>query len=259
MDVIKLPAGIDFEILDNGRYALVTSNKERIIFNRNGERIRIDDEIKDALAWLKYFRIMGEEERIIVDMWYREQIPTTTKQEYFLNKVGDALATVNYDYKISAIEPSLDEEGNIYFMEGRPVGRGITFCEWAQKVQNFAPDFDSDISSTEELFLWYAYRVATNKWSLKYVTDDSSSDGNYYDSPKGVGRLEVSGAKIVGGERDGVGNTYKIVRGIHYLKICGGNFTDFGEKRTVSDISYCFDMQSITTCSTPVIVIKKWV
>lgn len=268
MEVVKLPGGISFEVMEHG-YAVIASDGERIEFNESGKRTRIlfakteeciknIDHKKNNQEWLKYFSRIGEEERNRVAIWYAEQKPTTTEQEKFLNKVGDALVTIVDDYQIATIEPSLDEEGNIYYMQGRPVGRGITYREWFQKAIEFAPEYGSDVATLEQLFLWYAYRIVRGDLTLEYVCDDSSGAGNYCNAPKTTGKLEVTGAREVGGERDGQGNTCKIVRGIWYPRMCGGNCTSFGNKAPMANVSYILDDGIITTASTAVVVIKSW-
>lgn len=130
-----------------------------------------------------------------------------------MKTVRAALEHIDYDYRISAIEPSLDSEGKLFFNEGEKVAIGISDADWITKSKKFAPEWHSELANVYELFLWYAYRIAKGYWDLKYICDDSSSAGNYLNSPDSVHYLELSGMRKVGGFYDGTGNTYKIVNG----------------------------------------------
>lgn len=67
------------------------------------------------------------------------------------------------------------------------------------------------IATIYETFLWYAWRGANSYWNLQYLCKDSSSKGNWRDSPDTAGHIELTGAREVGGFCDGTGNTCKLV------------------------------------------------
>ncbi|MBP3284298.1 MAG: hypothetical protein J6M02_02230, partial [Clostridia bacterium] len=96
----------------------------------------------------------------------------------------------------------------------------------------------SDLANLYELFLWYAYRIAKGLWTLEYVCDDSSSAGNYWNSPDASHGFEVSGRRKVGGFADGVGNTYKIVSHNEGFVACGGHFVCTGVDSSAARVNY---------------------
>lgn len=183
----------------------------------------------------QYFFKMGKVERKMVEDWLGTLVCKTERQKRFVNVVKRAVKAIKYDYYISTIEPSMNEDGEIYFKTGEEVERKITFKQWEEKGTTFAPERESKLATLSELFLWYAYRIATMKWTIEYVCDDSSEDGNYHNAPDAAQKFEESGARTVGGFFDGVGNTYKIVKGNPGFALCGGYHGHNGDCCPVAD------------------------
>ena len=184
---------------------------------------------------IKYFDFIGEEEKKLVKKWYLGQEGVTKEQEKFLNIVEKALA-IRYDFLIANMEPSLSNKGEIYYKEGEKVGRNISCSNWEKKAKNFAPQYQSHLANLRELFLYYAYRIAMGYWTLEYVCDNSSTDGNYWMSPCSSHGIDLSAAKKVGGARDGIGNTYKIVKNNSGFALCGGSCVNEEAVYCVSDV-----------------------
>lgn len=189
--------------------------------------------LKESPKWMVYFKTMGESERNFVRKWFVTCKGKKARQSSFLEIVAYALDTIKYDYKIASLEPSLDEEGNLYYQEGCSVCISLKCREWEEKIKAFAPEYNSDIATLSELYLWYAYRIARGDWELECVCEDSSTEGNYANSSKSSHMLEVSGARVVGGERDGQGNTFKIVRDGGFIW-SGGTYNSFGHHITIA-------------------------
>ena len=193
---------------------------------------------------LRYFFKMGENERAIVKEW-REKIQRkgSDKSKTFLYRVDTALGNVNYDYYIATIEPSIKAR-KLYYEPGNEVATGLTAEQWETKAKNYAPNLGSRLASVDELILWYAYRIAKGYWSLKYVCDDSSAHGNYCNTTKNNGikirsSKNLTGVQNVGGFKDGVGNTYKIVKndtGTFWR--FGGYFQDCGWQYPVAFVEF---------------------
>ena len=191
---------------------------------REKEARIIDGEGNVVFSTLEYrglpdvpdFFVIGNDEREKVQKWVDEiGEDLTFLQKSFVERVKTALDNIHYDYLISTLEPSLDAKGNIYFKEGEPVATDLTACDWKKKAKNFYEKngWHSELANLYEGDLFIAYRVAMDYWTMEYVCNDSSMDGNYEDSPIGTNELDVSGAKEVGGFKDGIGNTYKIYQG----------------------------------------------
>ena len=223
--IIKLENGGKVEFIDDVKGVIVTSAHGMIIeFDGEGE-IKKFSKAKRPHNFFK----MGKEERNVVRRWLFLAKPKTSNQKAFLNYVSEALAVITYDYKISTIEAS-HKNDKLYFEEGKSVARGINSEVWTKMAKNYWPKKKSRLATLYELLLWYAYRVAKGYWSLEYVCDDSSLEGNYLDSPKPSHTFELSGKREVGGFYDGSGNTRKLVTHENGYALCGGHCACSGGK-----------------------------
>lgn len=176
---------------------------------------------------IKYFFKMGEAERDLVRKWRELVSGKTTLQNNFLKVVDEALVEVKSDYWISTIEPTF-KDSKIHFEVNCSVAKGIHSKLWKKKAKAYAPENGSRLGTLEELALWYAYRIAKGFWSLEYVCDDSSSSGNYWDSPNSTHDFEKTGVRETGGFSDGIGNTFKLVTCKEGFALFGGYCGGFG-------------------------------
>jgi len=185
-----------------------------------------------------YFFLMGEKEKERVASWTDTVEASTERQERFVNRVKFALARVPYVFKIATLEPSLNDEGRIFYEEGKRVGRGIPYASWDAEASSFYSDknWHSALASPEEGDLFVAYRVAMKMWSFEYVCDDSSKAGNYWDSPTSSHNFEPSGVRRVGGFCDGIGNTLRIFKDDSTFVVGGGDYIDSGVDNPVTGI-----------------------
>lgn len=218
--IIKLENGGKVQLIEDVKGVIVTSAHGMVIeFDGEGEIKKISRAKKPHT----FFK-MGENERDLVRRWIFLVKPKTPNQKAFLKYVSEALTVITYDYKISTIEAS-QKNGKLYFEEGNGVARGINFELWEKMAKNYWPKKNSRMATLYELLLWYAYRVAKEYWTLEYVCDDSSLEGNYCDSPKPSHTFDLSGKREVGGFYDGTGNTKKLVTHGNVYAICGGDST----------------------------------
>ena len=232
--------GVKLEDNENG-FILTAANGTRLRLDRNGELIeKIDYE-----PWRKYFFKMTLDELLMVACWCKEFEPKTEKQEEFKNMVKKAMHKVNYQYEIAIIEPVTDIRGNIDFEEGVDVYGCPRAVYWIQKAKEFAPKYNSGIATLEELYLFYAYRIAMRYWTIEYVCDDSSSDGNYDDSPISSKKKDKAGENIVGGFMDGIGNTRKLVIKDEVPTLVGGAYGYSGKKYPVAYLEKLEGLYSI--------------
>jgi len=206
-------------------------------------------------SWLKDFFLMRKEEIEEVRQWFPNVTPATKKQKDFLEIVGEGLGFIDFDYRLSKLEPSMNEDGELFFESGNPVETGLSLGEWKRKCQEFAPEWNSRMASIHELYLWYAWRVVKGYWSLEYICDDSSDGANYFTSPNPSHKCEVSGNRVIGGFSDGTGNTYKIVSYGSGMAVCGGKFDDYGNVFPVADES-CYIDSEVVFCGTGVIALR---
>ena len=240
--------------LKNGARAELTDKGLKVISSTG--KVLYFDEYGNVVTKCDYFFKMGKYEREIVRKWAKDVKTETEKQEIFLEKVKEALNIVDYDYKISTIEPSIGENGVIYFEKGNPVAVGISELMWREYAKKFDEKCNSRLATLSELFLWYAYRIAIRAWDLSYLADNSSSAGNYWNSPEASHDFELSGVREVGGFSDGVGNTDKLVSlETGGFALVGGFYYNFGFEKPVANIKVCGASRACITHGSGVVVI----
>lgn len=246
-----LANGVKIEVGEQGVNVIGTDG-EVIRFDNNGKLLR------KVESFMQYFDFMGHEQQRIAKEWAETTEGETDEERKFIELTKESAAEIKEDYYIANIEPSIDENGRIYYKAGGVVARVISPLGWKEKAREFAPECESDLASKYQLVLWYAYRIAMGYWTIEYVCDDSSSEGNYYNSPNSAGECEVSGARSVGGARDGVGNTRKIVTDVEngFVQF-GGYWRSDGCKAPVADVRLR-DHQAINNYyGSGVVVLKK--
>jgi len=246
-------------VLSNGVKIKVSKNGVDVIAT-DGEVLRFDDGGKllgkGSFTQEEAFDFMGRKERDIAKKWVRKTKGDTNGQAEFIKIVKKAAAKVKKDYYIANIEASIANTGKLYYKKGSVVARGLSVDEWKQKAREFAPECGSKLASKYQLVLWYAYRIAMGFWTIEYVCDDSSSAGNYWTSPNAIHKFEVSGAREVGGARDGVGNTYKIVIDGEAV-LFGGCCGDYGEMCPVASFGRIDNPFDAFNHGAGVVVLKK--
>lgn len=174
------------------------------------ENIETKDEMSTPTnpSWLKHFFFMGKRERLTVKAWWQ---PPCYENDYletrFKNEVRKALFFVKYDYFISTLEPSYNNQtGKIYFRRGAPICISEEPDFWEEKTKEFAPDWNSRLSKWYELVLFYAYRVATGELSINYFSvirnEKIYRRADEYD--------KHSASSKIGGFFDGIENTEKL-------------------------------------------------
>lgn len=203
-----------------------------------------------------YFTKISAEDREKVKKWLAKQKGKTKAEKEFFAIVEEAMQVVDYDYWIANLEPSV-EDGKIYYAKGKDVGVGFSAKQWEEKSKEYAPERASRLSTLYELFIWYALRIANGWWSLDYVACDSSSAGNYKNSPNTSQRRERTGTRECGGYADGQGNTCKIVTYKRGFVIVGGAYFYSGDHFPVAFFSCCNNPDDPRNNSSGVLVLTK--
>lgn len=169
--------------------------------------VRVTSDMRAEVSeWLETIKDEGPEHAFGMEpreIWERKD---------FIRRARIAVKYIDYEYYCAGMEPSFDEDGKIYYKKGMPVGKGIGLEEWKTKAAEFfnSSGWHSELAILMEGDLFKAWRVAKGFWTLDYICNDSSSEGNFKDSPDSSHGFEVSGSRKVGGFRDGVGNTHEV-------------------------------------------------
>jgi len=204
----------------------------------------------------KFFTKITAEDREKVRFWLTEQKRKAVEENRFLKDVEEALKRVGTDYWIATLEPSV-VAGRIYYAEGEEVGVGYSCKQWKKMAEEYAPERLSRLSNRYELFIWYALRIVNGLWTLDYVAEDSSSEGNYWNAPGSVRFMEKTGARKCGGFYDGQGNSYRIVTWECGYMLVGGGYNQHGRCSYVADVSHINKPGNILDCGVGVLVLVK--
>ena len=168
---------------------------------------------------LQNFFFMGPEQRALLEKWCRRAKGETEKQREYFGHIKESLKNVDYYFWIAEIEPSMGEDGRLYYQKGSPVCRNLAPIEWRLKALKFSPEHGSRIAMWKDLYVWYGYRIAAGYWTLEDVAEKRLT----LDNDSHV--CQLSGFQEIGGFADGVNNTFKLAS-IYPRKqvLCGGQF-----------------------------------
>lgn len=238
--VLKAPDGIRF----------ITSQ------GKNGELVIQLTPNSQMTGKATFFTTITEGDRKKVKMWLAKQKNVSGQAKIFVDVVQEAIREIDYDYSIAILEPSVKNE-TVYYGRDEEVAVQYSIEMWNKMAKAYAPERGSRIAKIQELFLWYALRIANEKWTLEYVALDSSSAGNYWDVEDASHDLEKTSARIVGGYEDGQGNTCKIVSAGNCYAIVGGCCCYEGSQYPVAYFRYEHNVQKFYYRGVGVIVLEK--
>lgn len=205
-----------------------------------------------------FFRITASK-REKVRKWLAEhklKEKRTPGEIYFLDVLSDALEEINYNYEIATMEPTV-VDGKIAYIKGKDVAVNYSIKDWIKMAEEYLPERGSRLATLYELFIWYAWRIVKGYWTLGYVANDSSSAGNFCNSPKATHKLELTGTIKCGGFRDGQGNSCKLVTYKNIFATVGGNFDNNGYNSTVHNVFLHYSLDDIINFDCGVLVLIK--
>lgn len=184
---------------------------------------------------LMHFSKMREKDLHNIRSWYSHRPRAwTIEEEKFFSWTSRALYFTTYEFRWPTLEPTI-KMGNICYERYASVNKWLNYYEWRSAAEVFAPEYRSGIGNLYELYLVYAYRIMHGYWTLEYVCNDSTGNGNFLDSPgKNIFGCETAGERKVGGYCDGIGNTSKIVEQDMQILSVGGNYTHYGKFNPVA-------------------------
>lgn len=165
----------------------------------------------------------------------------TSEQKTFKANVLEALENMpkrGYSW-LPAYEPSKDENGNIQFVSGQVVLRGLSSYEWESKATDYSPDNGSRMASITTYFLLLLRWLKDGHATVEQLADDSKDIGHYWNSENAKHDYEKTGERQFGGLDGFVGNTYKIVKDPDSgsgFSVLGGRYGNYGFNCPVADV-----------------------
>lgn len=194
-------------------------------------------EIKGTQEWLdKYFPIVRASTLSLEDEFLKHE-PTSKRQKKTKKKIISAIKSDLCDFRAQRMDPTMDENGNIYYKVGEKPAVGEVVKKWKKKAKDFLPEKNSRLGENNEHYAFLAllikYLIENENYTVsdawKAVCDQSKNLGHYRDSKNWKGKLEPTGSRKVGKWYD-LGNTYKITvnEKAGGFSIFGGYFNGYG-------------------------------
>ena len=165
---------------------------------------------RDEFMFLPFMDIKKE------DLLYengKERIFSTREQKEFKKQALRAIENMPAEgfRWIPVYEPSMGKNGEIQFVSGKDVLRGLSGFEWENCLRDYSPENESQEATITTYFLllmrWLKDGIAT----LEQIADNSEEIGHFWKSPNANHAFEKTGEREFGGLYGFVGNTYKAV------------------------------------------------
>ena len=212
---VQIPKGaknVEFRMIDGKPYVVFD-----VYFNQSHKEIL--EEIKGTNEWLdKYFPVVHAGTITLDDEIFKHK-PETVKQAFFKKRLEHALNMNIYNFRAQAMDPSLDENGNIIFKAGEMPAIGQPTLWWDLQMQYYFPQKRSRMGSPDQrvIFLGVLMRelVCTYNYTINdswiAICDQSREICNCEDTIHGKKHMEPTGSRKIGKWAD-LGNVYKITK-----------------------------------------------
>lgn len=189
-----------------------------------------------------YFEDLTERD-VLYDANGKKRKFVTERQKKFKTNALKALKnkpTEGYRW-IPVFEPSKDSKGNLQYVTGAEVLRGLNSYDWENWFNKYSPDNGSHEASITTYFLlalrWLKDGIAT----LEQLAGDSKEIGHYCNSENARHNFEKTGEREFGGLYGFVGNTYKIVKDSESssgFSLVGGAYNIRGNVSPLADVKH---------------------
>ena len=141
---------------------------------------------------------------------------------------------------VAILEPSVDDDGNIYFAKGANPGVGYSARWWNDNATKFCLERKSRNLSFDEYCLIVAHLIKNGDITWEEATEDSSLKGNFWNSPNSPHEMEKTGTRKCGEFYGFVGNTCKYVKYVKHAKaatyaLMGGSYNFKGSNFPLAD------------------------
>ncbi len=142
---------------------------------------------------------------------------------------------------IPVYEPSQNNGGNLQYISGVNVLRGLNSYNWEEVLRNYSPENGSRMSSITTYFLLLLRLLKDGFATVEQLADDSKGIGHYGDSENAKHEFEKTGERQLGGLYGFAGNTYKIVKDSESssgFSLLGGTYYYYGYKWPLADVEH---------------------
>ena len=142
---------------------------------------------------------------------------------------------------IPVYEPSQNNGGNLQYISGVNVLRGLNSYNWEEVLRNYSPENGSRMSSITTYFLLLLRLLKDGFATVEQLADDSKGIGHYGDSKNAKHEFEKTGERQLGGLYGFAGNTYKIVKDSESssgFSLLGGTYYYYGYKWPLADVEH---------------------
>ena len=140
---------------------------------------------------------------------------------------------------IPVYEPSQNNGGNLQYISGVNVLRGLNSYNWEEVLRNYSPENGSRMSSITTYFLLLLILLKDGFATVEQLADDSKEIGHYWDSENAKHEFEKTGERQLGGLYGFAGNTYKIVKDSESssgFSLLGGIYYHSGHLSPLADV-----------------------
>lgn len=189
----------------------------------------------EAENYEQYFSVV-EASKLSLDDDFLKHEPQTEKQEKFKQRVIDAIKSGLSDFKAQCLDPSVDEEGNIYYKPGSKPGVGYSSKWWNKNALKLIPG-KSRQGTTAEIIAFFAILIKKGLATWEQICDHSEEIGHYWDSKDPKHDFEETGSRLVGEFYD-LGNTCKITKNKKAggFSLVGGCYLGLGSNYPLTDV-----------------------
>ena len=190
-----------------------------------------------------------EASKLNLDGGIMNYYPPSLRGMEFRNLLRMAIKKEVRDFYIPVMDPSVDEEGKIFYEAGNKPAIGYSYSWWERKAKEFCPEHRSRLGTKYERMLFLGILITKlvesgcdliDAWKCIFV--DSSKLGHYSTSKYATHYyLETTGSRRVCDFYD-LGNTYKILakdEDTSNYWLAGGSYNDFGYHFPISSLLSC--------------------
>lgn len=149
---------------------------------------------------------------------FMSYVPRTLAQEIMMKRLKKIIKESLKDFRVSAIDPSFNNDGKIVYKAGLRPAVGKYSYWWNKKLKEFMPKKRSRMGTKTQYLAFCGYIIkflVSNGWKVssawEAVCDESKGLGHYKDSKKAKNCLEPTGSRRIGLFCD-LANTGKIMK-----------------------------------------------